>query len=204
MDNLNRRILLAEDEVDAVDAITRVLKRRGYDIISTGSGLEAIEMSVKEPADLILLDLALVDISGVEVLRSIRKVDSTLKIIIMTGSVLREQKLKEIYALGIHGFLKKPVSIEMLLDAIERSFECDEFQSLDELGVSGLEVKIDSQKKHELKGLLGTLNMQCANLLLEIESGDLKKEEADFDDLILKRLKQMHEKIKNICVVINE
>lgn len=204
MSNLNRRVLLAEDEIDAVDAITRILKRRGFDIISTDSGLEAVEMSSKKPVDLMLLDLSLADINGVEVLRSIRKIDSTLKIIIMTGSVLSEQKLKEIYALGIHGFLKKPVSIETLLDSIDRGFEMDSFQSLNELDECDLEVKMDSQKKHELKGLLGTLNMQCANLLSEIESGDLKKEEAKLDDMIIKRLMDMQEKIKKMCVVINE
>src|SRR5512139_3626868 len=79
------RILLVEDEMNLARPLQFNLEQEGYDVRSTPSGKEALALHVREPFDLVILDLMLEEIDGFEVARQIRQRDERLPIIMLTA-----------------------------------------------------------------------------------------------------------------------
>lgn len=113
----NMRILIVDDE----KAIRRILKASlssyGYNVYETATGIEATEKSLSLHPDLIILDLGLPDIDGIEVLRKIRK-RSKVPIIILS---VREDPMEKVSALdaGADDYLTKPFNAKELLARIK-------------------------------------------------------------------------------------
>ena len=110
------KILVVEDDRSVSSLITTTLKLNQYNYISAGTGNEAISLCASHHADLILLDLGLPDIDGIEVIRTIRTWSGAVIIIISA----RGEDSDKIAALdsGADDYLTKPFSIEELLARI--------------------------------------------------------------------------------------
>ena len=80
----NARILLVDDEVSIQKSLDPLLRSRGYDVDVAGKGADALKAHAAHPSDLIVLDLGLPDIEGVEVCRRIRE-DSKVPIIVLSA-----------------------------------------------------------------------------------------------------------------------
>ena len=70
--NLPARILLVDDEVSLQRTMTPLLRSRGYEVVTVGTGQDALAAAGIEPPDLVVLDLGLPDMDGIEVCRRIR------------------------------------------------------------------------------------------------------------------------------------
>jgi two-component system KDP operon response regulator KdpE len=114
------RVLLVDDEVSIQRAVGPLLKSRGYDVEVVGTGAAAIAAIAARPADLVVLDLGLPDLDGIEVCARIRKV-SDVPIIVLSA---RGSEATKVQALdrGADDYVTKPFGPEELLARIRVAF----------------------------------------------------------------------------------
>jgi len=117
-----RKILVIDDEPDFRTLTDIQLKRLGYDVSLADNGWNGLELYRKEHPDVILLDVNMPGMDGIEVLKQIRTVDSKQPVIIMTG-IRSPQTERKMRALGVSEFLIKDSSMRLLQDAVTRYFE---------------------------------------------------------------------------------
>jgi CheY-like chemotaxis protein len=116
------RILLVEDDRYLRRACETALRQRGFSVSSAVDGAEALDAIASELPDLVLLDLLMPKVTGLEVLRSLRSRPETraLRVLILSNSS-REQDLEEIKRLGVVGYyVKSDLSLRELGDRVER------------------------------------------------------------------------------------
>lgn len=110
-----RRILLVEDSVDTREALERIFQRRECQVCTASSGEEALELALREPPEIIISDIGLPGISGLEFMSRLRAYPQMREIIAIALSGLgREQDLKAVVAAGFDTHLLKPVEIPVL------------------------------------------------------------------------------------------
>jgi two-component system, cell cycle response regulator DivK len=119
---MRKRILVVEDHDDTRTILVTLLRRFcGYETIEAANGTEAIEKAVAEKPDLILMDLDLPDISGIEAAKALKENPDTAYIPIVAQTAWSYQQWKEkVRRVGIVGYLEKPVSVELMKETIER------------------------------------------------------------------------------------
>ena len=141
------RILLVDDEASIQRAVAPLLRSRGYEVETVGSGSDALRVASERPPDLVVLDLGLPDLDGVEVCRRIRKV-STVPIIVLSA---RSNEVDKVAALdlGADDYVTKPFSPEELLArirvALRRVFTGDE-PEVGRLSVADLTIDFDRRR----------------------------------------------------------
>jgi DNA-binding response OmpR family regulator len=112
------RILLVEDEKDLAQVVCEILNTLPAKVIVAKNGREAIRIIESDQSfDLVLLDLVLPQLNGLEVLRRLRRVSTTTKVILSTGYV-ESLDSKELAGLEISGLLSKPYMPNQLLAAV--------------------------------------------------------------------------------------
>jgi len=125
MGTAGKRLLLVEDDRFLRRACEASLRQRGYDVLTAADGEEGLRLARAETPDLVLLDLLLPKLSGLEVLRSLRSDAATreLPVLILSNSS-REQDVSEITRLGVAGYLvKADLSLKALGDRVARILE---------------------------------------------------------------------------------
>ncbi len=123
------RILVVEDEKDLLDLIAEGLRIDGYAVDTCGDGAEAYELTLIENYDLIILDLNLPSMNGMDVLEHIRKTNQDTKILILTARSALSDKVKGL-DLGANDYLTKPFHFQEL-EARIRSLLRRKFQQHD-------------------------------------------------------------------------
>src|SRR5579859_3181577 len=106
-------ILVVDDEIEIVRALQRSLTAHGYKVFTAGSGEEAVEATARRRPDLLLLDLMLPGISGLEVCRRVRA-ESNVPIIVISVKDAEHDKV-EALDLGADDYVAKPFGIEEVL-----------------------------------------------------------------------------------------
>ena len=116
--NGRRRILVAEDNNDYRQTISYVLRKNGFEVIEAKDGGEAVQRTIAENPDLVMVDFDMPELNGYEVIQEIRKRDDTRKtpILMLTGASNRKQ-LREV-GMDISVFLEKPITNAKLLSAL--------------------------------------------------------------------------------------
>lgn len=115
MDPIN--ILLIDDEEAFVTTLQERLEMRGFSPRVATDGLTGLEMIAAEPPDVVVLDLRMPGLSGVEVLRRIRKGWPCLPVIMLSGHG-SDQDFETCLSLGAALYHKKPLDIDVLLESI--------------------------------------------------------------------------------------
>jgi two-component system, OmpR family, response regulator len=109
----NDKILVVEDDRNLSDTLTYNLRIDGYDVVTAGDGVEALDAASREKPDLIILDLMLPKLSGFEVCRILRK-DMTVPILILTAKTDETDKIVGL-EIGADDYMTKPFSLRELL-----------------------------------------------------------------------------------------
>ena len=119
------KILIVEDFEDLRNLVSFYLCARGYDVLEAPTGRAAIEIAITGNPNLVLLDLRLPDINGVEIAQELRKLPQTKHIPILAWTAdCRSKPAEEVWRrAGISDCLEKPVSMRELEAAIERLFQ---------------------------------------------------------------------------------
>jgi len=111
-------VLVVDDEESMRYFLTRALKRKGYEVTVAPTGGEALETLAEEPRDLVLLDLKLPDVDGIELLGKIRELRPEAAVVMMTGFGTVERAL-EAMRRGAADFVTKPFRVEQVLGKLE-------------------------------------------------------------------------------------
>ena len=113
------RILIVDDEPDMRLAVRNVLKLRGYEISEAGDGPTALEMAREHRPDLVLLDMRLPGMDGIEVLDGLKKIDDTVPVVMITGYG-HIQSAVDVMKLGASEYLQKPFENAQLVETVKR------------------------------------------------------------------------------------
>jgi len=114
-----QRILLAEDDEDMRRFLVKALEKAGYDVISSGNGLEAYERLKEEPFTLLLTDIVMPEMDGIELARKASELDPDLKIMFITGFAAVALN-PDNQAPKDAKILSKPFHLRDLVDQVER------------------------------------------------------------------------------------
>lgn len=116
-------ILIAEDNDSVAAPLERLLQKAGYETRRAVDGVDALSQIAVGPPDLLLLDLKMPRLHGVELLKKLRQSDKTreLPVIVMTGVYRGEQNANNARSLGVSTYLEKPFRAGDLLKAIEQN-----------------------------------------------------------------------------------
>jgi DNA-binding response OmpR family regulator len=101
------RILLVEDEIQLLNAYVKGLKQDGYAIDTANNGDDAVELCTINTYDLIVLDINLPKLNGIEVLKQVRALNESVKIIIVSANRSIDQRIEGL-DLGANDYLTKP------------------------------------------------------------------------------------------------
>ena len=116
------KILIVDDSGLARRGTRHILEEAGHQVTDAQDGLTALEQYFLDKPELVLLDVTMRDMDGLEVLKRIRELDSTARVIIVTADV--QSSTREMAdAGGAVGFVVKPVSTKPLLEAVVRGLQ---------------------------------------------------------------------------------
>jgi DNA-binding NtrC family response regulator len=116
------RLLLVDDEVGYLEVLAKRLTRRGFDVTTASSGSEAIRALRQWEFDLAVVDLKMEDMDGIEVLKVFKKMDPSLRVIMLTGHG-SERAARDGISQGAFDYLIKPVGLEVLLETISAALK---------------------------------------------------------------------------------
>jgi two-component system cell cycle response regulator DivK len=115
-----KRILIVEDNEVDVRLLKDILEMRGYDTLQTDDGLEAIDLALANRPDLILMDIQLPDISGLEVTRRLRGDERSRQIpIVAVTAFAMGWHEREALDSGCDAYISKPISMLGFLRTVE-------------------------------------------------------------------------------------
>ena len=115
-------ILIVDDDEAMQETLSEVLRKRGYEIFSVGSGNGAFSVIKKNIIDLILLDMRLPDVDGLEVLKKIKEFDTEILVIMMTAYSDVQTAVSAMKS-GAYHYINKPFELEELKLLIEKGLE---------------------------------------------------------------------------------
>ncbi len=116
------RVLAVDDEAIVCESIRRVLSEEGYSVATTRSPREGLALVQTETFDLVLLDIKMPEMDGIDFLRQVRAVSPETEVIMVTGYAAIETAVEAI-KLGATDYLQKPVSPDQLIVAVARALE---------------------------------------------------------------------------------
>jgi len=123
-ENQNKRIrlLLVDDERAFVDIISKRMSKRNIDVTKAYSGTDALQALRKADFDVVVLDLKMEDMDGIEILKLFKKIVPDLAVIMLTGHG-SEEAAKDGIKFGAFDYLTKPCDLEELLAKIREAYQ---------------------------------------------------------------------------------
>jgi FixJ family two-component response regulator len=117
-----RNILVVDDEPLVAKSCLRALKPKGYEVTTTLSGREGLERALSEHFDLVVTDLKMPDLDGMELIRELHRKRPELAMVVITGYGTVNSAI-EATKMGVSEFIEKPFTPEEIAAAVERTFE---------------------------------------------------------------------------------
>jgi len=118
----NSRILVVDDEHLIRWSLEQSLKKQGYDVITAASGEEALRLVHDEIPELILLDIQLPGMDGLQVLEKVKEVDGEIIVVMVTALGVLETAVKAM-RLGAHDYINKPFNLDELSIIVKKALE---------------------------------------------------------------------------------
>ncbi len=116
------RILIVDDEEKFVDYLSKRLVNRNYDVTTSLSGEDAVEKIRHYNFDVVILDVLMPGIDGIETLRQIKKMKPLIEVIMLTGHASVESGIEGM-KLGAYDYLMKPCETDELVSKINKAYE---------------------------------------------------------------------------------
>jgi two-component system, NtrC family, nitrogen regulation response regulator NtrX len=117
-----KTILIVDDEPEILKSVGSILTDEGYEIMEVGDGLEALKRVEEELPDLVLLDIWLPGMDGIEVLSRLKNNRPELPVVMMSGHGTIETAVKAT-KLGAYDFIEKPLSWERLIFVVQKAID---------------------------------------------------------------------------------
>lgn len=116
------KILVVDDDISMREALTRMLEKGGYEIQSAPGGKSALNLYTKDNFDLVISDIMMPEIKGVELLRELKKIDKDAKVIFITGYATVETAVQAI-RIGAEDYFTKPFKNVEVLKVVDRLYQ---------------------------------------------------------------------------------
>jgi DNA-binding NtrC family response regulator len=116
------KVLVVDDEIDFLETLMKRMKKRGVDVAGVGSGEEALDYLNRQPADVVVLDVRMPGIGGINALREIKKIDPLMEVIMLTGHASIEAAIEGMES-GAFDYLMKPADFDELFYKIQDAFK---------------------------------------------------------------------------------
>ena len=138
------KVLFVDDERDFLETLMKRMKKRGVDVAGVGSGEEALDYLKKQAAEVVVLDVKMPGIGGINTLKEIKKIDPLMEVIMLTGHASIDAAIEGI-GLGAFDYLMKPADFDELYYKLQDAFKRRTLQKqkIEKLG----DLKLTDQKK---------------------------------------------------------
>jgi len=170
------KVLLAEDHDDNRRLIARLLKSIGLEVIEASNGIEAVELCIEHQPELILLDIQMPKMDGIQVLEELRQRGCTQPMYALTANAMSHE-ISQYLALGFAGHLKKPIEREIFITTIvQHCIEKDNSKNKDYETLSRI--------AHKISGAAQMFGFtEISESAAELENTIKKQKEAYINDL---------------------
>jgi two-component system response regulator AtoC len=142
-------ILLIDDEEPIREAMILLLKNAGYRTSGCGSGKEAYQLLTSEPFDIVITDLFLPDVTGIDILKKVKGVSRATEVILITGHASAETAVRAMKE-GAFDYITKPLNVEELRVIIENAIEKQRLLS------ENVYLKKQLRDKYEFSNIIGS------------------------------------------------
>ncbi len=159
------RVLLVDDEIDFLSSLAQRLELRGLPVLTAGSGPEALEILDREPLDVVVLDVRMPGMDGIETLRRIKDRHPQVQVVMLTGHADLESSIEGM-RFGFFDYLTKPVKLAQLVEKIDEAFSRRRGEE-----VAGRETFTDKLQEHMIVAdRLASLGELAASIAHEINN----------------------------------
>jgi two-component system, chemotaxis family, chemotaxis protein CheY len=117
---MSRKVLLVDDSGLARRSTRRILEGAGYEVVEAEDGMAAIERYFVEKPDVVMLDLVMKGMYGLEVLGKLREMDPDARVVVLSADIQTSSR-DLVQAAGAAGFLSKPADPRQMLDMVARA-----------------------------------------------------------------------------------
>ncbi len=199
------KLLIVEDEPDICTSVQSYFGKRGFSVSTTASGQEALSMIKISRPDLVLLDISLHDLSGVEVLKELRRHDQQTKVIIITGQLYRPEEVQKIFDLGISDYRNKPLVLEEIAKVVYKITGKNPSQPRLSKKKEKTFLPATSGIVHQLSNLLGIIRNKCENFTLNVEDGIYENKTSDeLVNMSVEIMKEIQETVDKTMEVVGQ
>ena len=115
-------VLLVDDETDFLAALTKRLTARKFNVLCADNGHKALDLLAQEKVDVVVLDVKMPGMDGIETITRIKKVSPLVEVIMLTGHASLETSIEGM-ALGAFDYMLKPVAIDELVYKIQDAYQ---------------------------------------------------------------------------------
>ncbi|TCT15569.1 DNA-binding NtrC family response regulator [Natranaerovirga pectinivora] len=192
---MNRRILIVDDEKNMRWALKKAFESETYELYEAENGEEAIQQFNKYTPDLVLLDIRMPKLNGLEVLKKLQEDNKNVAIIMITAYGDVESAL-EAMKLGALDYITKPFEIEELKGRIRKVFESEMNKSQDRITYEDHKIVGNSSKIINVLHMVQRVANTTATVLIQGESGTGK-------ELIARSLHQISDRKEKPYITVN-
>ncbi len=192
-----QRILAVDDSLDNLVLLDRLLKRRGFDVVTASSGSECLTQSAFLHPDLIILDVAMPEMNGFETLKYLRENEMTrdIPVIFLTANSRDAGSIEHGFALGADEYLTKPIDQDELIARVSSILRIVKA----ERRLEQLKADFQSMLVHELRSPLSVI---ISVLELGVK-GEFEGNIRDMKDLLATALKNSHKMLNLINDILD-
>jgi two-component system OmpR family response regulator len=116
------KVMIVDDEQDFLETIVKRLKARGIEVTGAESGYKALELIDSGNFDVVILDVKMPGLDGIETLREMKKKKPLVEVIMLTGHASVESGIQGMQ-LGAFDYVMKPVALDELLEKVRQAYE---------------------------------------------------------------------------------
>ena len=192
-------ILIVDDETTILQSLSGLLTDEGFEVITTNNGYEALKIIDAEAPDLVMLDIWMPGIDGIETLKEIKKVNTALPVIIITGHGNVETAVKAT-KLGAYDLIEKPLNIEKVIVAINNALN---FRRLEE---ENRYLRKKTLEKHSISGSsppIQALKAQIDNVAPTDSWVLIKGENGTGKELVARTIHQLSPRAESPMIDVN-
>lgn len=176
-----RRVLIIDDEIAIRESLEMFLMEKGLSVITAGTGTEGLAAFIEHSPQLIILDIRLPDISGLEILKRMVEIDPEAKVIMITAYHDMETTI-EAMRQGAYDYIHKPLDVDELDHAVTKGLRIAEparsapkLLRLDQQTEERLRIVGQTAPMRDLFKTIGLLSRNRATILIEGETGSGKE-----------------------------
>ena len=175
---MSASILIVDDEVSILNSLSSILEDEGYDVSVAKSGVEALKLCATSPPELMMLDIWMPEMDGLETLRRLRELVPNTQVMMMSGHGSIETAVKAI-KLGAYDYIEKPLSLENVTLRVKHALDQHRLEQENRTLRTKVERKFElighSPAMQQLKQLIATAGPTNSRVLIGGENGTGKE-----------------------------